>query len=84
VVDVFSGTGTYDVMQLEVLEGEKKGGKLLVPFARDIVPEVDLEEQVRALSGWAWFLSVSHQRRSNTLETIDALSRFMLKPRVRV
>lgn len=42
VVDVFSGTGTYDVMQVEVIEGETKGGKLLIPFAREIVPQVDL------------------------------------------
>lgn len=40
VVDVFSGTGTYDVMQVEVIEGETKGGKLLIPFAREIVPQV--------------------------------------------
>jgi hypothetical protein len=82
VVDVFSGTGTYDVMQLEVLEGEKKGGKLLVPFARAIVPEVDLDAQVRALLGWASLPLVSHQRRSKTPDMFPSLGRFLLKPSV--
>ena len=83
VVDVFSGTGTYDVMQLEVLEGEKKGGKLLVPFAREIVPEVDLDAQVRALLGRTSLSFVSRQRRSSTPATFHSLSRFLLRPSVR-
>ncbi|KAK3271345.1 hypothetical protein CYMTET_20299, partial [Cymbomonas tetramitiformis] len=43
VQDVYDGTGTYDLLKVELTEGEKAGATSLIPFAKAIVPVVDLQ-----------------------------------------
>lgn len=71
VTDVYDGTGTHGVLRVEFssglsiqpdgtlqrIPGKKRGTKEsgLLPFARDIVPEIDLEEGVMIVDpplGW--------------------------------
>lgn len=48
VIDVLDGTGTYDVLRIEHFQTDVEGNarKSLLPFAKEIVPVVDLEQRV--------------------------------------
>eukprot|EP00890_Picochlorum_soloecismus_P001216 jgi/Picsp_1/2095/NSC_05560-R1_protein len=48
VIDVLDGTGTYDVLRIEHFQIDVEGNarKSLLPFAKEIVPVVDLEQKV--------------------------------------
>jgi 16S rRNA processing protein RimM len=48
VIDVLDGTGTYDVLRIEHFETDVEGNarKSLLPFAKELVPVVDLEQKV--------------------------------------
>jgi len=48
IVDVHDGTGTYDCLRIRRKESDEQGEMItsLIPFAKDIVPYVDLEDGV--------------------------------------
>ena len=48
VIDVLDGTGTYDVLRIEHSQTDVEGNarKSLLPFAKELVPVVDLEQKV--------------------------------------
>eukprot|EP00242_Pyramimonas_sp_CCMP2087_P011171 CAMPEP_0198210364 /NCGR_PEP_ID=MMETSP1445-20131203/20059_1 /TAXON_ID=36898 /ORGANISM="Pyramimonas sp., Strain CCMP2087" /LENGTH=328 /DNA_ID=CAMNT_0043884407 /DNA_START=61 /DNA_END=1047 /DNA_ORIENTATION=+ len=59
VIEVYDGTGVYDVLKIELESGEAKGGYALIPFVRDIVPEVDLDEGTMVLDPPAGLLELA-------------------------
>lgn len=84
VVDVLDGTGTYDVLRIELRDdlifqdGEqqsdtevKRGRKktILLPFAKDLVPVVDLNENLMLITppeGWLDIVAADRHGKKNS------------------